>query len=110
MGWLFGWRTCGWMAGPAPSSDGTHSLTPSFLQLCEKNTLKKIHNHIEKSCDYLACANLSMVLLEGWNEIFKGRLYKIVHHRYMIWYVPVYGCIESFTDLVSLISDIWLLW
>ena len=22
----------------------------------------------------------------------------------------VYACIESFTDLVSLISDIWLLW
>ena len=29
---------------------------------------------------------------------------------YNRWVVSVYACIESFTDLVSLISDIWLLW
>ena len=40
------------------------------------------------------------------------RLYKIELTSSIIlnwWHWPVYACIESFTDLVSLLSDIWLL-
>ena len=51
----------------------------------------------------------NLEVLEVFHKKISDLVYGHLDGRYF-QHRPVFACIESFTDLVSLTSDIWLLW